>query len=163
MSREINSITMETRDMLIWCWIVSVSCTLCTPVFSTSGRLFMIQNLIFHFNKLAIWLVPPHGWHTMGALRFKFRPGHRMYLVFLGYKLYMERSRWCIIHKDLQNLQSQTTDFYDMLIKRLVSAPSLAYHQATIVPESQYVRKLKQLSGKFPLILVHQEWEVKTI
>jgi hypothetical protein len=71
----------------------------------------------------------------------------------------MERSLWRINHKDLQNLQSKPTRFYDMLIKRRPgSAPSLANHQATIVPESEYVQKLKSLSRRFPIL--HQQ--VKT-
>ena len=55
--------------------------------------------------------------------------------------------------KGLKNLQSQPTHFYDMLIKRRpVSDPILAHHQATMVPEIEYVQKFKLLSGGFPIL-----------
>jgi hypothetical protein len=43
----------------------------------------------------------------MGALGFKFRPGPRMHLGFLGFKLYVYRPRWRINVPALQNLKSQ--------------------------------------------------------
>jgi hypothetical protein len=51
----------------------------------------------------------------MRTLGFTIRPGHRLYLGFLGLKLYMERPRWRSSLKALQNLKSQPTNFEEYI------------------------------------------------
>lgn len=55
----------------------------------------------------------------------------------------MEKTRWRIDHKYLKLYTIATNTFMNMFIKqRIVSTPSLAHGQATVIQESEYTEKL---------------------
>jgi len=76
----------------------------------------------------------------------------------------MERPRWCINRKDLNEFPVITHHFFNMFIKRrLVSAPSLSHNQAVIMQETEHTHKLKIIQQEISFASKYNKNNVKNV